>query len=168
MKKPIFAALATAFLSAGNCYAQLPQAAAAGMRAKNLLEFHKAAVANPTNVLLLAVEIRSLFRSDGARYGALNNGTAAKLGLFDNAPNGLSIVEVGPRASQSSPHGYFFIALKELSFKECAALAGHSALQGNFVSVEVNGTPLAGFGPAACKSQLPFQRGKNTITFISY
>lgn len=168
MKKSMLVLLATTLVLTCTAYAQLPQLASTALRAKNILEFHKAAIANPSNVLLLAVEIRQLFQNSRDRYKSLNNDIATKLGIFETMPNSSSLVEVGARASAASPHGYFFISLKELTLKECAALASHTALHGNFVAVEVNGSRIAGMSLVPCKSQLPFQRGKNTVTFVSY
>lgn len=168
MKKTILSLLAAALLFASTVYSQAPQVTGTVLRAKNILEFHRAAIANPSNVLLLAIKIRELFQDSSDRYKSLNNDIATKLGIFETMPNSSNIVEVGARASAASPHGHFFISLKELTLKECTALAAHTALHGNFVSVEINGSRIAGVNPVGCKPQWPFRRGRNTVTFVSY
>lgn len=143
------------------------------MRGKSILEFYEAAIANPQQVLLLSVEIRSRFTGDSTRYKHLSNELAQSLGLFDAGPLGLDHIELGSEPSPSSEHGYYSIKLKKLNFKQCTALANHTPLNQNFVRVELNGVPVIANGAtqqtlAVCRSQWFFQSGRNELKYVAY
>ena len=154
-------------------HAQALQAIGTLKRGKDLLDFYKAAISNPEQVFLLAIEIQSTFGQGQTRYKDLSNNLAQKFGLFYKGPLALDHIELRPEASPGYEYGYFSITLKQLTFKECEVLANYPAIDGNFVRVELNGTAVYSNGSrqqkiAACRSEWFFQDGKNELKYVSY
>lgn len=153
--------------------AQIIQSVGTLARGKNILEFYEAAIVNPQQVLLLSLEIHRLFLSSSTRYKDLSNDLAQKMGWFNKGPLGLEHIELKPEPSQGSQYGYYSITLKQLNFKQCEALSNYTALNQNFVRVELNGSPVFANASkqqavAVCKSEWFFQDGKNKLKYVAY
>lgn len=160
-------------LLASSSHAQVMQAAGTLMRGKGILEFYEEAIENPQQVLLLSLEIRRLFHRSSTGYKDLNNGLAQKMGWFNYGSLELESMELKPEPSQSHQYGYYSITLKKLTSKQCEALANHTALNQNFVHVELNGSPVSSKvtpqrAVAVCKTQWFFQDGKNEVKYVAY
>lgn len=167
--------LITSFAAAAvaSAHAQIIQATSTLMRGKSILEFYEVTIANPEQVLLLSLEIHSLFMGSSTRYKDLSNDLAQKVGWFNNGPMGLEHIELRPEPSQSYEYGYYSITLKKLSFKQCEVLSNHVALNRNFLRIELNGSPVFLNGSqqktaVLCKSQGLFQDGKNELKYVAY
>lgn len=140
-------------------------------RGKDVVDFYKAAVENPQEIVLLSLEIQSTFANSSNRFKDLSNDLAQKLGYFNVGPLGLDHVVLRSEPSPSLPYGFYSIALKKLKFKECEVLANYKAINDSFVRVELNGVPVSVNGVRQkavelCKSQWFFQEGKNVIKYI--
>lgn len=151
--------------------AEILQTVGALKRGKDVVDFYKAAIENPQEVILLSLEIQSTFANSSNRFKDLSNDLAQKLGYFNVGPLGLDHVELRSEPSPSLPYGFYSITLKELKFKECEVLANYKAINDSFVRVELNGVPVSINGVRQkavelCKSQWFFQEGKNVIKYI--
>ncbi len=158
------------------CYAQASGALGAIgtlRRGQSALDFHKAAVANPKQIMLLAVQIRGLFANSSTGYKGLNNELAENVGWFMDGPLALNHIVLSSHPSSGYKYGYFSITLKQIKKRECQALANHASLNGNFDKVLVNGVPVfqrnnQRLSVSDCESQWFFQDGKNTVKYIGY
>ena len=160
-------------LVAAASQAQVIQAVGTLTRAKNILEFYEATIANPQQVLVLSLEIRSLFLGSSTRYKDLSNELAQKVGGFNSGPLGLEHIELKPEPSPGHQYGYYSITLKKLKSKQCEVLSNYAELNRNFVRVELNGSPVFADGAqqqtlALCKSQWFFRDGKNELKYVAY
>jgi hypothetical protein len=160
-------------LTAAPCHAKIAGAVGTAMRAKSIVEFYESAIANPQQILVLSVEITSLYKGGSTRYKDLNNAIAQKQGLFDTGPLGLDHIELRPEPSPTYEYGYYSITLKRLSFKQCTALSNHSEVNKNFVRVELNGKIISPIEApkkpmTPCTSEWFFQDGKNELKYVAY
>lgn len=161
---------------AGACYAQVWTTLGAVKslkRGKTALDFYKAAIANPQQIILLAVQIRSLFAGAQPGYKGLNNELAENVGWFMGGPLALDHIVLSSHPSPGYEHGYFSITLKQMNHGDCRVLARHASLNGNFIKVLVNGVPVYMSGnqrwsASPCETQWFFQGGKNTVKYIGY
>lgn len=160
-------------LVAAASQAQVIQAVGTLTRGKNILEFYEAAIVNPQQVLILSLEIRTLFLGSSTRYKDLSNDLAQKVGWFNSGPLGLEHIELKPEPSPGYQYGYYSITLKNLKSKQCEVLSNYAALNRNFVRVELNGRPVFANGSqqqavALCNSQWFFQDGRNELKYVAY
>ena len=154
----------------GAANAQALGAVGTALRGKSLLEFYEATVEDPSQVLVLAGDIQTFFRKLGhPGYKGLND-EGVQVHLLGPSPLSKEWVDLSPEPSPAYEYGFFSITLKRLKFKQCEIIASNFALNGNFLSVELNGRPVSINGqqlPEVCRSQWPFQDGKNSLRFIS-
>lgn len=170
LRKIIFTT--TLFITPVLSYAQITQTLGTINRANNLLDFYKAAIVDPSQIVTLQLEIQNLYAADGSRYRGLNNSWTQKNGLFNYGPLSLDHIELRPEPSPSTDHGFFSITLKQLPFKSCEILSNYPFYNG-FVRMELNGEIIFDQGIrhrsiSICKKSFPFTKSKNEIKLISY
>lgn len=175
MKKNIFTIAISAIIASMSMpsHAQIPQAVDAINRGRDILDFYKAAISNPAEVLTLQLEIQSRFAGRGSRYEGLNNDLAQKFGIFNYGPLSLDHIEILSEPSSGSEYGYFSITLKQLPLKECEILSNYPPFFQGFVRIELNGEVISQNGMrqqviGVCKGSLPLTHAKNEIKFVSY
>ena len=138
-------------------------------KGKSFLDFYEAAIVNPQQLILLSSEIQVAFASVpiSIRYKDLSNDLAQKNGWFNEGPLGLEHIELKPEPMQSTRYGAYSITLKKLKFKQCEALSKHTALNQNFIRVELDGIPVLAIpsleqAVAVCKAN-----GKNELKYVA-
>jgi hypothetical protein len=152
---------------------ELVEAADSLHQAKEILDFYKAAIANPSQIITLDSEIQSAFASDPTRYKGLSNKFGQDMHWFEKGPLHLDYVEVGPSPSPVSDYGYYSIKIKKLTKDECEIMVGYAKLMPSLVRANLNGHLVFKDGryvenEPQCESEWFFQDGKNVVEFISY
>lgn len=142
-------------------------------QAKEILDFYKAGIVNPSQIIILDSEIQSTFSLDPTRYKGLSNKLGQEMHWFEKGPLYLDYVEIGPSPSPASDYGYFSIKMKKLKKDECEVMVGYAKLMPSLVRANLNGRPVFNDGRYVengpqCESQWFFQDGKNVVEFISY
>lgn len=153
-------------------HTQAIQAAGSLMRAGNILDFYEAAIANPAQVALLSLKVKERFYGVQTRYKDLSNELAQKFGWFDAGPFGLEYIELRPEPSPAYQYGFYSITLKKLKSTQCEVLSNDSGVNGNFLRIELNGSPVfvrdTPMKPVVeCKSQWFFQDGQNELKYVA-
>lgn len=172
-KVTAYGALALSLIMATSAGGQAANALGTLVRGKSVLDFYEAAIANPSEVITLASEIRKAFKLSPSRYEGLSNNFAQQAGWFQSGPLGLEHIELRPEPSSGHPFGHFSITIKKLSFEQCELLIGNSGVNANFVSVALNGEEVSPRDvhlshEPQCKKQRLFQDGENAIKYVGY
>ncbi|WP_247845702.1 hypothetical protein [Marinobacter alexandrii] len=140
------------------------------LRGKQAFEFVEAAIANPQQLIALALGIEGRFRMQG-NYEGLDNQYAQDAGWFVTGPAGLDHIEVASEPTKHQRHANYSITLRKLTFKECEVLSNYVPFNAHFVSVELNGDRVSSKrnhveDVLGCENEWFFQDGKNTIKYV--